>query len=130
LRQVVVVGAAVFRDGKILLIKRSKREKACPGYWEFPSGKVEYREDPNKAVVREIKEETGLQVKVIKPISVRHYTIGKGHRIEIDYLAKAKSQKVRLSKEHESWIWASIDEAKRLKAFSDTKKIIKLALEQ
>lgn len=52
--------AAIIEDNdKILLIKRSNTS-AFNGYWALPGGKVDNRENPRGAIVREVKEETNL----------------------------------------------------------------------
>jgi ADP-ribose pyrophosphatase YjhB (NUDIX family) len=63
---VVGVGAVIIRDGKIALIKRGN--EPARGKWTIPGGLVELAESPEQAVVREAKEETGLDVE--KPVLV------------------------------------------------------------
>ncbi len=57
----VVVGV-VLRDNKVLMIKRAKKEGEL--LWAFPGGKVEDGETLEEAVVREVYEETGVNVSV------------------------------------------------------------------
>ena len=59
----VVVGAAVVRDGRLLVAQRAYPDELA-GKWELPGGKVEPGEDPAAAVVREIGEELGCTVEV------------------------------------------------------------------
>ncbi len=64
-RQITVFVGIVVRKNKVLIVKRSEPElKAVHLKWEFPGGKVDFGETPEEAVVREIKEETGVTVKV------------------------------------------------------------------
>ena len=58
-----VVAAVIERAGRILIAQR-KRTAEHPLKWEFPGGKVEPEETPEKALVRELKEELAIQVKV------------------------------------------------------------------
>ena len=58
---VLVVGAAVVRHGRVLATRRTNPPEAA-GRWEFPGGKVEPGEDAEDAVVREIREELGCDV--------------------------------------------------------------------
>ena len=60
----VAVGAIV-RDsrGRVLLVRRARPPSV--GIWTLPGGKVEPGESPARAIVREVKEETGLDVRVV-----------------------------------------------------------------
>lgn len=59
--QDVVVGI-VNKEGKILMIKRRKQEENL--VWAFPGGKVEEGETKEQACIREVFEETGINVKI------------------------------------------------------------------
>jgi len=61
-----VAAIVVFPDDRILFIKR--RTPVFKGYWALPGGKMEKGETPEEALVREIKEETGLRVKIVQKI--------------------------------------------------------------
>lgn len=63
--RVVAVGAVIVDDaGRILLVLRKNEPQA--GYWSLPGGKVEPGETIVDAVVREVAEETGLQIDVVE----------------------------------------------------------------
>lgn len=55
-KKIVVVGAVLVEDGKILAAQRGE-DMALAGYWEFPGGKIEEGETPEEALQRELKEE-------------------------------------------------------------------------
>jgi 8-oxo-dGTP diphosphatase len=59
----LVVAALVRRDGRVL-VSRRRADQAMPLLWEFPGGKVEAREDPEAALVREVREELGCALTV------------------------------------------------------------------
>lgn len=58
------VVAAVIVHGDRFLACRRAPHKAAPGKWEFPGGKVEPGESPAEALVREIREELGIGIRV------------------------------------------------------------------
>ena len=64
----VVVGI-VDKEGKILMIKRAKKEGDL--VWEFPGGKVEDNETKEQACIREVFEETGISVQINKVLGER-----------------------------------------------------------
>ena len=95
----------------ILLIQRSKDDH-WPLHYEFARGKCDKPIGENKrhCVLREVKEETGLDVKIEKLIDTFEYLADGGTRKTIcyNYLCQANpKQKVKLSKEHQDYIWVS-----------------------
>jgi 8-oxo-dGTP diphosphatase len=64
----VAAAAVVARDGKVLLVRRTM--KPGRGKWTIPGGFVEFDEDPREAVVREVLEETGYPVRVVRLLDV------------------------------------------------------------
>jgi len=65
----IVVSALIQKGKKVLLVKRKKTKKSFPNYWGVPTGKVKPGETLEKALKREVKEETNLK---IKPLEVYH----------------------------------------------------------
>jgi 8-oxo-dGTP diphosphatase len=59
----VVVAAAIERDGRYLAARRTKPDWAA-GRWEFPGGKVETGESEIEALMREIREELGVEIAI------------------------------------------------------------------
>lgn len=57
---IVVAAAVIIEAGRVLLTQR-KRGTHLAGAWEFPGGKVEAGEDPREALVRELREELGIE---------------------------------------------------------------------
>lgn len=68
IRPLVNVAVAVVQrsDGRVLLAERPKG-KISGGFWEFPGGKFEIAEDARRALVREVREEIGIEVDVAFP---------------------------------------------------------------
>ncbi len=60
MRTVIVSAAVLVESGKVLLSRR-KAGSHLEGKWEFPGGKAEAGEDPRAALVRELREEVGIE---------------------------------------------------------------------
>ena len=73
---------AEFPDSRILLIKRAT--VPFRGYWALPGGKVDVGETVEEAVVREVKEETGIEVDIVEKIGEYHEN-GVQDGVEYDY---------------------------------------------
>jgi 8-oxo-dGTP diphosphatase len=69
-----------FPDGKILLVKRDT--VPFKGYWALPGGRVDPGETAGQTVIREVKEETGLDVKIVRVVG--EY-VEKGVKDEVEY---------------------------------------------
>ena len=116
-RFLVAVGAIIEHvpTGKILLLKRSSKQDFSGGIWEYITGRMDQFEEPEDALRREIKEEAGVTVKVIKPISIFH--IFRGERtaenelVGIMYWCTTDSNRVLISEEHTDYQWVSGQEA-------------------
>ncbi|MDF3298089.1 (deoxy)nucleoside triphosphate pyrophosphohydrolase [Streptomyces tropicalis] len=63
-RRIVVVGAALLDGGRLLAARRSAPEELA-GRWELPGGKVEPGEAPEAALVRELREELGVETEAV-----------------------------------------------------------------
>jgi len=124
----------------IILIQRSK-EDHWSLIWEFPRGKCDkpIDEEPSKCVVREIKEETGLDVVVEEFLGTYEYLAEGGKRKTIcyNYLCSMKdeNQKVVLKKnpesgilEHDSYKWITQAGEAELLVHPDQKKFIQQVL--
>lgn len=85
-------------------------------YWGFPKGHIEKGEDEREAALREIREESGLQVTLVEGFREldKYFFRHKGELVRkeaVFFLAEAKSTQSRLSHEHSDMVWLSFDEA-------------------
>jgi 8-oxo-dGTP diphosphatase len=77
-----VTAIVEFPDGRILLVRRGT--VVYKGYWALPGGRVDFGENAEQAIVREVKEETGLDVDIVERIGEYRET-GVQDGIEYDY---------------------------------------------
>lgn len=60
----LIVHALILNDqGEVLIIKRQANDEVLPNVWDVPGGTLEDGEDPGVGIMRETREETGLEIK-------------------------------------------------------------------
>lgn len=113
-RPVIGVGAVVVDGGRVVLVKRAS--EPLKGEWSLPGGAVEIGETLADAVVREVWEETGLEVRVGPVVEVldRVHRSADGrvefHFVIVDYLCTPRGGRLAAGSDAEDARWASIDE--------------------
>lgn len=130
--QKVVLGGVVVRDGKVLILQRHKDERIYPNMWELPSGKREELESSEAALLREVREESGLEVDIVAPISTFEYKVEDANEIrdytQINFLVRpVDAKEVVLSGEHQAFAWVTPVELARYNLTEATKGVIKKA---
>jgi mutator protein MutT len=114
---IIGVGAVIIKDGKILLEKR--KNEPGKGKWSIPGGLVELGESVEQTVMREVEEETGLEVEKPEHIDVVDNIIRdesgrvKYHFVIIDYFMKLKGGTLKAASDAEELRWVTFDEVER-----------------
>lgn len=103
---VVVVGAAVLRHGRVLAARRT-RPPELMGRWELPGGKVEPGEDPGAAVVREVREELGCEIRVTGRLTGEQ-PVGGGRTLQVQCAEIVSGEPV--PHEHDAVRWLGPEE--------------------
>lgn len=111
---VVVKGILQFKQ-KVLIVRRDEKDPVGPGTWEFVGGKVDYGETLEGALLREIKEETGLIAEITQLLYATTFmTESKIHIVVLAYQCSVKDDKVTLSEEHNNYKWVGEKEVRVL----------------
>jgi|GEM_PF-597787 len=114
--------------GEILLLKRSGDKKAYPDMWSLPSGMVEWGEEIKDAILREVKEETGLKVKVIKFTGRYYDKIGRHPTktvICLPHYCKVIGGKLKINQESSESGWFSPKKLEKMTLAFDQKKMLR-----
>jgi colanic acid biosynthesis protein WcaH len=98
---IVSVDAVIVIKNSLLLLKRSNQP--AKGFWWFAGGRIHKGESLEQTLRREIKEETGLELKTHKLINVYSRVFPQRHDITIAYLCTCKEGKVTLNDEHSEY---------------------------
>ena len=107
-RPTVAVGCVVEERKKVLLVRRKRPPNA--GLLAVPGGKVEYGETLEKAVKREMKEETGLTVSVKSLLAVVEVIKEGFHYVILDYVCERLDGEPRASSDALEIVWLDLSE--------------------
>lgn len=130
-RPFVAVGAFVWRDDKVLLIKRGKEPRK--GEWSIPGGAQHVGETVEATAMREVMEETGIEIRVTGLLDVldmidrdnaddvrHHYTL-------IDFMAEALSGDARPNDDVTDVAWVHPDATGPYELWAETERLIRLS---
>lgn len=103
------VKAMIFHEGKLLLLQKNDAEGLH--HWEFPGGGLEFTENFVTGLAREVKEETGLMIRLVAPAGIWSYQKKDGQFLNgVIFTAIADSAAVQLSEEHVQYHWVTPEE--------------------
>ena len=98
---------------EVLTLQRAQHTR-CPTAWETVHGRIEPGESPEQAAVREVREETGLEVQRLYNVMVQPFYLHKLATVELAVVFAAfvnRGEPVTLGEEHMRYEWLSPDEA-------------------
>ncbi|MFD0318035.1 NUDIX hydrolase [Streptomyces flavalbus] len=105
LASAVVMDAA----GRVLLVRRSERERFLPRVWGVPCGKLEPGESAADGALRELKEETGLLGEVVRKVGESSFVSDyRGHEIknwQENFLVRPVTWQVSLPERDQAYAW-------------------------
>ena len=96
--------------GELLLLKRSKDSNNNPGKWDLPGGKMELDETLKEALMREVREETGISIVPGEVAGYATYELPERKVIAIIVDGGYVNPSVNLSHEHTEYSWVPLDD--------------------
>ncbi len=105
----IEVTAGIIKRNERFLIAKRKKGMHLENKWEFPGGKIESLETPEECLKRELKEEFGINVRVIKFIAESIFDYGDQTIRLLGYQVEYLSGEFKLSV-HDEIKWVTIDE--------------------
>ena len=127
-RPYVGVGVIVFRDHKVLLVKRNKEPNK--GHWSIPGGRQMLGETAAEAAKRELLEETGVEVDQLSLVDVVDAIIPdvegkiKYHYTLVDYMGQWQSGESRPGDDAQEARWIPLNELSSYSLLNKTMNII------
>jgi ADP-ribose pyrophosphatase YjhB (NUDIX family) len=124
----LAVSAAIFRDGKILLVRRAR--SPAKGFYSLPGGRVEFGETLHAALHREVDEETALKIEIVDLAGWREVvpgTGGGGHYLIMSFAARWSSGEPVLNEELDDFRWLEPDAIGDLKLTGGLPEVVQAA---
>ena len=121
----LAVSAAIFRDGKILLVRRAR--SPARGFYSLPGGRVEFGETLHAALHREVAEETALKIDIVDLAAWREVvpeTGGGGHYLIMSFAARWSAGEPVLNDELDDYKWLAPDALGELKMTFGLQEVI------
>lgn len=114
-RRVPCSGVKVFIEdskGRLLILRHANHELTKKPTWGLPGGHIDWSEEPEDALKREIKEELGIDAEIGQPILAWNKPIGKDHKtICIGYRCRVKNgQQFKLGPDDDECHWMAPSE--------------------
>lgn len=129
----IVVKGIIIKNNQVLLLHRSEKEMQHSivskwNVWDLPGGGVQFFEPMDKALSREISEETSLTTEIIDYVGTYDIIKQRIHIGIVTYLCDYISGEVKLSEEHDEFIWLNFDEIENSPAPKWLKKYFIIAI--
>ncbi len=105
LTHAIAVKVQIWREGKLLIIKRAPDDDYYPGFWDVPGGSLHAGETVDQGLRRETEEEAGLSLSRIRPLTTWSHGEGEMFEIGLSFLATSETDIVTLSEEHTEAVW-------------------------
>ena len=128
IRPQLAVSAAIFRDDKVLLVRRAN--SPGKGLYSLPGGRVEFGESLMTALHREVEEETALTIEIIELAGWREVLPaagGGGHYVIMSCAARWIAREPVLNDEHDDFKWLAPDGLCDLKITAGLSEVIRSA---
>jgi 8-oxo-dGTP diphosphatase len=124
----LAVSAAIFRDDKILLVRRAR--SPAKGFYSLPGGRVEFGETLHAALHREVDEETALKIEIVGLAGWREVVPagpGGGHYLIMSFAARWTAGEPVLNEELDDFRWLAPDGLGDLKVTGGLPDVIEAA---
>ncbi|WP_082085573.1 NUDIX hydrolase [Magnetospira sp. QH-2] len=122
------VGVVVWKDDRVLLVQRGQAPHV--GQWTLPGGRQKWGETVAEAAVREVREETGIEIDLVCLIDVVDLIADDHHFVVTEMAARWLSGRARAGSDAADLIWAEPSQWATLGLSEDVRRVIKAGAER
>jgi 8-oxo-dGTP diphosphatase len=108
----IFTAGVLVHEGRVLILKRKADDDTYPGLWDCLGGHFEAGESAEECMLREAREESGLEVTLVRSGRLIEYSDVYGRSIAVPFLLKSRKDKVLLS-EHSEYRWVRPEALRR-----------------
>lgn len=106
--------AVILNGNKFLLIKKRKLDDLSKVEWDIPGGRLEFGERPQETILREIREEVHLNVRIIGVSNVWSVKLDNFQLVGITFICEYLGGDLKTSKEHTKALWVEFSKIEEL----------------
>jgi 8-oxo-dGTP diphosphatase len=115
-------GALVLRNGKVLLVRRAV--EPFRGYWDIPGGFCEVDEHPSEAAIREVREETGLEIELTGLLGLWLDEYAGGVTLNVYYMAQPLTHHLQPGDDADGAAWFAASALPQRIAFANGRQAL------
>lgn len=124
-KPLIEVTCAVIMEGERVLVTQRSEWMPHPLKWEFPGGKLKTGESPEGCIIREIREELGVEISVMQLLPTVKHEYSDQHVKLIPFVCRIREGSIRLS-EHRSYRWVPRSELEQVDWLAADKEVVSL----
>jgi 8-oxo-dGTP diphosphatase len=121
----VFTTGVVLDKGKLLILKRKADDDSYPGVWDCVGGHFEKGESAEECMLREAREESGQNMKIVKLGPLIEYLDAYGRAVAVPFILRPDSKKV-VPSEHSEYRWIKLGQVRGYDIVPDLAKALSL----
>ncbi len=122
----VFTTGVVLDRGRLLVLKRKQDEDTYPGFWDCVGGHFEKGESAEECMLREAKEESGQNMKILRVGPLIEYLDDYGRAVAVPFILRADPKEEILPTEHSEFKWVRLSEVPKYNIVPDLAKALEL----
>jgi 8-oxo-dGTP diphosphatase len=122
----VFTTGVVLRRGRLLILRRKEDDDTYPGVWDCVGGHFEEGESAEQCMLREAKEESGQDMKIVRVGSLIEYLDSYGRAVAVPFVLRPDPKKEVVPSEHSEFRWIKLGDTPDYEIVPDLAKALSI----